>query len=494
MTNIFVKKTEEAATVLQIWHHILSLKEMSDVFSFKENNTVATHLLSLRVSSRRRKTHVLLWSDKALLLVLWTCGDVEVNPGPTIKRLARSEVLRKFQRCSQTPIVKLIYEISQTEIPKSLYIQGPPGWKKDDEFKNISNLNKGGEEIFNKLILLFKEKWNPLPPEWDVLLKHYQNLKENNSEDSKNALERWMLEIDIVPKLRLYASINGEPSTDIIEAFKAVSQRWQDNYGISKSTCVTTCTFSITSNEATEIPFSSFSKSATNEKEVQPNVTVASHGTNSMLCEPSAKKRSKSDIHDLQREETAHQSYASPNPETEMIQAVKDTEYGKTNRGTGGQPQLDPDLFEHVQHNACNFEKAMTKSKDHQLFAGTHNLKTSNQSQSKRRLPDEEPMLNNYKVPRIQLDICEKEGKNEIENIQLLQLRAEQLTNDMQRKNDAEQSQMVTLDSEKRKSFNESSPDATVLYDMDIFPEEDELDVILNNNVYQEPSDPIILL
>ncbi|XP_062593181.1 uncharacterized protein LOC134254658 isoform X2 [Saccostrea cucullata] len=333
--------------------------------------------------------------------------------------------------------------------------------------------------------MLFKEKWNPLPPGWDNLLKHYQNLKENNNEESKNALESWMLETDFVPAIILHASINGKSLTDSLEAFENVLKRWKDTCGILEPTRVTA--FSFFTNDDKKTLFSSSSKSATIERAVlQQN--VVSDKTDSMLRVPSIKESDKSESHVIQWEENARQrqSFARPNPDTDVTHAVKDTEDFKSNKGTAEHLQQNPDLFEHVQNNTFIFEKTKSKGDDNQQFPRTHFLtenklsekvRTPNQMQMKRRLPDGDQLLNNSKVPR---------------NIHLEKTTAEQLTNDVQRNNNAEQSPTITSDSDKNQSSNEnsldcqSSPVHTVLNDQDkSFLEEDVFDDFLINNLYQ---------
>lgn len=100
----------------------------------------------------------------SLLLII--CGDVEPNPGPYQETPARSEVIRKFTRCIQSDLVKLMYEASNENPPTHLYEKDPPGWSSFDmdiKFENICNVQKGGPQIFDKLIKLIEEKVRKIP-------------------------------------------------------------------------------------------------------------------------------------------------------------------------------------------------------------------------------------------------------------------------------------------------------------------------------------------
>ncbi|XP_062584496.1 uncharacterized protein LOC134246186 [Saccostrea cucullata] len=138
---------------------------------------------------------LIYWTTKVAILVLWTCGDVELNPGP----LARSQILRKFRRFTQTMLLEMIYKNSGQSMPKHRYSSSPPGWdtyKPEIKFQNISNQTGKEDEVFNKMIWLL-QNWCavPLSSEWRVLLNNYNNLNAKlEEEDSKNELERWVIE------------------------------------------------------------------------------------------------------------------------------------------------------------------------------------------------------------------------------------------------------------------------------------------------------------
>ncbi|XP_062593183.1 uncharacterized protein LOC134254662 isoform X2 [Saccostrea cucullata] len=182
-----------------------------------------SNFLSMVISSRSKKRYFLLWTDKALLLVLWTCGDVEQNPGPnkTTPGKRRSEILREFRRSVQTILLELIYKAYGEEMPSKPYSKNPPGWDEyqpEIKFGNISNLKSREDKIFNKMIYLLKnQKPVPLSSEWEALLSHYTNLHEKlEVAESKKALNCWMLEKNLAPLLKSYSEDVDDPSGEVL--------------------------------------------------------------------------------------------------------------------------------------------------------------------------------------------------------------------------------------------------------------------------------------
>ncbi|XP_062578557.1 uncharacterized protein LOC134240487 [Saccostrea cucullata] len=216
------------------------LKAVPGLLSGTALVSVLMHCLSMTMSSRCKKPYILLWTEKAVLLVLWTCGDVEVNPGPTenTSTTSRSQILRSFRRRSQKDLVKLIYQHAGEEIPKEIFKHHPPGWgdyKPEIEFGNISNLptgsscNLGSKEdnIFSKIIHILQNKtYVPLSPEWESLLRHYNNLNTKiKQEESKKAIIRWLHEKKLTTTLQAYAEEVEDPSVEIWRACLAIVQK-----------------------------------------------------------------------------------------------------------------------------------------------------------------------------------------------------------------------------------------------------------------------------
>ncbi|XP_062585238.1 uncharacterized protein LOC134246910 [Saccostrea cucullata] len=202
-----------------------------------------SNFLSIFISSRCKKRYFLLWTDKALLLVLWTCGDVERNPGPneTTTANGRSQILRKFRRFSQTMLLELIYKVYGEEMSSKPHSKSPPGWdeyKPEIKFGNISNLKSGEDKVFNKMLYVLKnQKPVPLSSDWEVLLSHYNNLNEKlEVEESKKALNCWMLEKNLAPLLQSYSEDVDVPSGNILSICKCILKKVQVDVSVTKET------------------------------------------------------------------------------------------------------------------------------------------------------------------------------------------------------------------------------------------------------------------
>ena len=139
---------------------------------------------------------------KVVKLILWTCGDIEVNPGPGN---ARSEVLRRFRKTQQTPVLHQIYKAKCLQPPKVHYTKGgtvvpPPGWDENPEtpFVNISNHKIERESIrcFQKMIEILRP-FPKVPEDLKHVLTSYEHLLQNSGEKEylqkcKDDLIKWM--------------------------------------------------------------------------------------------------------------------------------------------------------------------------------------------------------------------------------------------------------------------------------------------------------------
>ncbi|XP_061189702.1 uncharacterized protein LOC133197607 [Saccostrea echinata] len=129
------------------------------------------------------------------------CGDIEPNPGPAQESSAKSEVLRRFTRCIQSELVKLIYNAKNKEIPNpnNLYENDPPGWnsfKVDIKFESVQ---KGRSQSFDKLVELFKREVRKMPKDIADVLNCYEKLNHSNRKTDemeklkfKTALENYV--------------------------------------------------------------------------------------------------------------------------------------------------------------------------------------------------------------------------------------------------------------------------------------------------------------
>lgn len=131
---------------------------------------------------------------RSLSLLILCCGDVESNPGPPKvqpgpSKNAPSETLRTFTRSFQPELVRLIYEANNEPIPKAMYKQNPPGWNSLNDgikFKSICNARKGGNEIFDKLIKLYKRT---IPMDIPEVILCYEKLRDSNLKNEET--KKW---------------------------------------------------------------------------------------------------------------------------------------------------------------------------------------------------------------------------------------------------------------------------------------------------------------
>ena len=89
---------------------------------------------------------------KVVKLVLWNCGDIELNPGPPQKRKCKSEVLRDFRRKAQKPFLLAINRAKGESPVEPNYKQHPSWWNTHIAFVNIYN-----EKTNIKIIACFQE-------------------------------------------------------------------------------------------------------------------------------------------------------------------------------------------------------------------------------------------------------------------------------------------------------------------------------------------------
>ncbi|KAK3106378.1 hypothetical protein FSP39_018808 [Pinctada imbricata] len=122
---------------------------------------------------------------KTAKLVLWTCGDVEKNPGPGN---SRSEILRKFRKSQQTRILKMIHKMNGSSEPKPLYKEIPEWWPPGVPFVNISNQGDENEsrECFDALIDLLLRNKSTIPSEFLSVLSCYKDLDNSRRKNKQS--------------------------------------------------------------------------------------------------------------------------------------------------------------------------------------------------------------------------------------------------------------------------------------------------------------------
>ena len=164
---------------------------------------ILLYLLSSSTATYAFIPNIQLNKLKIVKLILWTCGDIELNPGP---RNARSEVLRRFRKTQQTPILLQIYTAKGLNSPKALYtrdrtIMSPSWWDEcspEVPFVNISNHKNEEESIrcFQKMIEIIHALPN-VPEDLKIVLTSYEELKQKSREKEylqkcKDDLINWM--------------------------------------------------------------------------------------------------------------------------------------------------------------------------------------------------------------------------------------------------------------------------------------------------------------
>ncbi|KAK3102974.1 hypothetical protein FSP39_015429 [Pinctada imbricata] len=162
-------------------------------------------LLSVSFGGRTRLKHGIGTTTKVTKLILWVCGDVELNPGPGN---SRSEILRRFRKSQQSSILIMLYkQYDHSSVSTALYKEVPIWWPKGTPFVNITNRKRkeGMRPIteeecitcFNKSIELLNDSVSDLSPDWVVILRHYNDLlnkcgDNTHLEHCKDKLIEWM--------------------------------------------------------------------------------------------------------------------------------------------------------------------------------------------------------------------------------------------------------------------------------------------------------------
>ncbi|KAK3103759.1 hypothetical protein FSP39_021696 [Pinctada imbricata] len=156
-------------------------------------------LLNTSLGARPRLKHGVGTTANVAKLILWVCGDVELNPGPGN---SRSEILRRFRKSQQSSILIMLYEHlnDQCSVPKSLYKDVPAWWPKDTPFVNISNHKKEEDKCiacFDMSVELLKSAVSGISPDLTNILGHYKDLLNKCGDNAylemcKDKLLDWM--------------------------------------------------------------------------------------------------------------------------------------------------------------------------------------------------------------------------------------------------------------------------------------------------------------
>ena len=137
---------------------------------------------------------------KVVKLVLWKCGDIELNPGPP-KQQCKSVVLRLFRRKAQTLFLLAINRAKSEKTVKSLYKEPPSWWNKLIAFVNICNekTDKKSIECFQEIVNVLRSEELDISSDLKQIATRYENLLKNtgSKEDldaCKEELINWINE------------------------------------------------------------------------------------------------------------------------------------------------------------------------------------------------------------------------------------------------------------------------------------------------------------
>ena len=117
---------------------------------------------------------------KVVKLVLWNCGDIELNPGPP-KQQCKSVVLRLFRRTAQTLFLLAINRAKGEQAAKPLYKEPPSWWNKRIPFVNICNekTDKKSIECFQEIIDVLRSDGLAISNDLKQIATCYKNLLNN---------------------------------------------------------------------------------------------------------------------------------------------------------------------------------------------------------------------------------------------------------------------------------------------------------------------------
>ena len=126
------------------------------------------------LSSCKKKSRLKYRYEKVALLILWSCGDVEQNPGPAISDIARdfckkiiSLLLIQYQE------MKLGRKPSQAD-----YKQKPDGWPVSIQYKDPSKCtNEVRDAMMSTIRQLCIDSGVAIPTEWTRRIGKYQELQ-----------------------------------------------------------------------------------------------------------------------------------------------------------------------------------------------------------------------------------------------------------------------------------------------------------------------------
>lgn len=120
--------------------------------------------------------------EKAVILILWRCGDVERNPGP-----ATSDISRDFCKKMISMLVIRYWESKEgRDLCQADYKKEPIGWPENVWFGDPSTCkNETRNTMLKSLREICLADEVEVPNQWMVLIEKYQTLQENRCDKSQ---------------------------------------------------------------------------------------------------------------------------------------------------------------------------------------------------------------------------------------------------------------------------------------------------------------------
>ena len=145
----------------------------------------------------RRKSRLKSQYEKVTLLILWTCGDVERNPGPAI-----SDVTRDFCKKMISLLVIQYWERKQgRKLSQADYKTKPDGWPDDIWYGDPSTCNNETRNIMlNTIRTTCIDNGVEVSTKWTSLIEKYQSIQgrqcsKQNKKEYANNLHSWLCEL-----------------------------------------------------------------------------------------------------------------------------------------------------------------------------------------------------------------------------------------------------------------------------------------------------------
>ena len=190
------------------------------------------------VAYRKTKARFKYTYEKASLLILWHCGDVERNPGPGPS--TRSDISRDFSKKMISLLIILYSERKEgRDLTQADYKKRPEEWEEDIWYGDPSKCtNKDRSAMLKGLCNLCKDKEVAIPNEWSVLIDKYDRSKDKQCSQTEKTkyvedLKSWLRQrrtLEAVDHVfdRLPEDSEGDKDCILGHVFKRLKQHLPD--------------------------------------------------------------------------------------------------------------------------------------------------------------------------------------------------------------------------------------------------------------------------